>query len=114
MGLDIIMEACETKIFYENEGYFNLETADEIPFNERCQMRTIESVKNDYELLDELSFVVSCADKEIDNCKYTILEQEELEQLTHKKLSEEGLKAIKKVLAEVDFEKETVTVYPWW
>lgn len=39
MGLDIILEACETKIFYENEGYFNLETEDEIPFNEdvRCE-----------------------------------------------------------------------------
>ena len=36
-----------------------------------------------YELLDELSFVVNRTYKKIDNCRYTILEQAELEQLTH-------------------------------
>jgi hypothetical protein len=114
MGLDILFEACETKKFYENEDYMNDDGYDEIAFNERCQMRTIDSVKNDYELLDALSLIALYEDKEFENCQYTVFYKEELEKLISKNISAEGLEVIKKVLAEVDFDNETVTVYPWW
>lgn len=113
MGLDIILESCETKKFNENYCYFNAEDPEEIAFNVRCEMRTIDSVKNDYDLLDAMSVVAFYAVKEIENCQYTILEKKELEQLTTKDISEEGREALEKVLAEVDFDKETVTVYTW-
>jgi hypothetical protein len=114
MGLDIILDACETKKFYENYHYMNVEDPEEIAFNVRCEMRTIDSVKNDYDLLDAMSVVAFYNDKEIENCQYTILEKKELEQLITKDISEEGRETLEKVLAEVDFDKETVTVYPWW
>lgn len=114
MGLDIILDVCETKKFYENYCYFNVEDPEEIAFNVRCEMRTIDSVKNDYDLLDAMSIVAFYAGKEIENCLYTTLDKKELEQLTTKDISTEGRKALEKVLAEVDFDKEMVTVYPWW
>ena len=114
MGLDIILESSKKEIFFKNIAYFNVDTEDDIPFNERCQMRTIDLLKNDYEFLDELGFVVGHACKDLDNCKYTIVEQEELVELTRRNLSEEAQQALKKVLEEVDFKKEIVTIYPWW
>jgi len=114
MGLDIIFDVCETKKFYENEEYLNVEAPDEIAFNVRCQMRTIDSVKNDYELLDALSLIAFYDDKEVENCQYTVFYQEDLEKLTSKNISEDGREVIAKVLSEVDFDHETVTVYPWW
>ncbi len=114
MGLDILFEACETKKFYENEDYMNDDDRAEIAFNERCQMRTIETVKNDDALFDGLSLIALYADKEFENCQYTVFDKEDFEKLARKNLTDEGLEAVKKVLAEVDFDKETVTVYPWW
>lgn len=114
MDLDIILDVCEIKKFYENYDYFNVEDPEEIGFNVRCQMRTIDSVKNDYDLLDAMSVVAIYADKEIENCQYTILEKKELEELITKDISVDGREVLEKVLAEVDFDKETVTVYPWW
>ncbi|HAZ05584.1 hypothetical protein [Acetobacterium wieringae] len=114
MSLDIIFDVCETKTFYENEEYMNNDDCDEIAFNERCQMRTIDSVKNDYELLDALSLIAFYDDKEVENCQYTVFYQEDLEKLTSKNISEDGREVIAKVLREVDFDHETVTVYPWW
>lgn len=114
MSLDIILEASKKENFYENMAYLNNDTEADIPFNERCQMRTIEIVKNDYEFLEEIAMVVGQADKDLDNGYYTIVEPEEWLALTHIKLSEEAQKAVEKVLTEVDFENEIVTVYPWW
>ncbi|MDD3305823.1 MAG: hypothetical protein PHO29_01835 [Acetobacterium sp.] len=115
MGLDLILEATEKKKFYENSAYFNQETEDEIPFNVRCQTRTIESLKNEEELMGALGDIEVRAFREIESCRYIIVDKESVQELIRNpNLSEEAQQALEKVLEEVDFEKEIFTVYPWW
>jgi len=115
MGLDLILEATEKKKFYENSAYFNQEAEDEIPFNVRCQTRTIESLKNEEELMDALGDMEARAFREIDSCRYIIVDKEGVQELIRNpNLSKEAQQALEKVLEEVDFEKEIFTVYPWW
>jgi hypothetical protein len=113
MSLDIIIDACDKQLFYDNYEYFNKES--DIPFDQRCQMKTIVSLKNEDELFDALSFIALQNEQEFDNNLYTIFDQEDFKKLgNNPKLSEEVLEAVVKVLSEVDFDRQVVTVYPWW
>ncbi|WKY47372.1 hypothetical protein Q5O24_13600 [Eubacteriaceae bacterium ES3] len=113
MSLDIIIDACDKKIFCENYEYLNEES--DIPFDERCQMKTIISLKNEDELFDALSFIALQNEQDFDNNVYTIFEQEDFENLRDSfTLSEEVLVAVEQILDEVDFSKQVVTIYPWW
>ncbi|WP_373485594.1 Con-6 family protein [Acetobacterium malicum] len=65
--------------------------------------------------MDALGDMEARAFREIDSCRYIIVDKEGVQELIRNpNLSEEAQQALKKVLEEVDFEKEIFTVYPWW
>lgn len=111
MGLLVTVQIGDADIIAANEEFLNTEMENELPFDQRCKMKTVDHIYNDWDFVMSLDEITGNPAK---NCEYVLLEEEDVHALKDQQMSEESQEVISQLIKTVDFSKQVVSLFAWW